>query len=142
MKNIIKSTKTKAILAIAFAFCMAVLPSATVLANVDGGPSAGASSAHADSQPSVLFGDSGVFQTIVNVMLFVIGAVSVIMIVIGGFRYVISNGNKDSVESAKNTILYAIIGLLIAIFAYAIVQFVINSITPGSGSGLGGGGSL
>ena len=73
--------------------------------------------------------DAGeIIQTIVRVLLFLIGAVSVIMIIIGGFRYVISQGDSGAVTSAKNTILYAVIGLIVAIFAWAIVDFVIDNL--------------
>lgn len=68
----------------------------------------------------------GAFKTVVNILLFVIGAVSVIMIVIGGIRYVTSNGESSALTSAKNTILYAIVGLVVAIFSYAIVGFVLK----------------
>jgi hypothetical protein len=70
-------------------------------------------------------GDS--IQTVINVLLFIIGVVSVIMIIIGGIRYTISNGDSSQVTSAKNTILYAVIGLILALLAYAIVNFVIDS---------------
>ena len=66
-------------------------------------------------------------KTIVNVLLFIIGVVSVIMIVIGGLKYVTSNGNSNQVESAKNTILYAVMGLVVAIAAYAIVDLVVDA---------------
>ncbi len=69
----------------------------------------------------------GALKSVVNVLLFVIGGVSVIMIVVGGLRYVISNGESSAVSSAKNTILYAVVGLVIALFAYAIVNFVIKN---------------
>ena len=49
------------------------------------------------------------------------------MLIFGGFRYVVSGGKKESVTDAKNTILYAIVGLLLAIFAYAIIQFVVGA---------------
>lgn len=71
----------------------------------------------------------GGLANLVNALLFVIGAVAVIMLIIGGIRYVISQGDSSAVQSAKNTILYAVIGLLVAIFAYAIVNFVITSFT-------------
>jgi small-conductance mechanosensitive channel len=71
-------------------------------------------------------------KTVINVLLFIVGAVSVIMIVIGGFKYVISNGDSTAVASAKNTILYAVIGLVVALLAFAIVNFVLTSFTPGS----------
>lgn len=65
-------------------------------------------------------------QTIINVLLFAIGAISVIMIIVGGIRYVLSNGNSSQINSAKDTVLYAVIGLIVALLAYAIVGFVIN----------------
>ena len=67
-------------------------------------------------------------QDIINIILFILGAVAVIMIIIGGFRYVTSGGDSGAVSSAKNTILYAVIGLVVAILAYAIVNFVITSL--------------
>lgn len=68
----------------------------------------------------------GFIKDIINVLLFVIGAVAVIMIVIGGLRYVMSNGDSSAITGAKNTILYAVIGLVVALLAYAIVNFVIG----------------
>lgn len=85
----------------------------------------GVKSAKGEEQPANLFGAGGVFQTITNVLLFIIGAVSVIMLIIGGVRYTVSQGDSAAVTSAKNTILYAIIGLIVAILAYAVVNFVI-----------------
>lgn len=62
---------------------------------------------------------------ILNVLSIVIGVVAVIMIIIGGFRYVVSAGNEQSVAGAKRTILYAIVGLLVVALAQVIVQFVL-----------------
>jgi hypothetical protein len=98
----------------------------------------GASSARGVDQATSLFGSTGIFTTISNVMLFLVGAISVIMVVIGGLRYVISGGNTTSVGAAKNTILYAIVGLIISVLAYAIINFVIGSFVPGSGGEFGG----
>jgi len=67
-----------------------------------------------------------IFKTIVNVLLFVIGAISVIMIIVGGIKYTTSNGDSSSVTSAKNTIMYAVVGLLVSMFAYAIVNFIVT----------------
>jgi hypothetical protein len=66
-------------------------------------------------------------KTIVNIMLFVLGAVAVIMIVIGGIRYTLSNGDASQISGAKNTILYSVIGLIVALLAYAIVNFVLGA---------------
>lgn len=95
----------------------------------------GANSARGNNQPGNLFGTGGIFQQITNILLFLIGVLSVIMMIIGGMRYVLSGGNKDAVTSAKNTILYAIVGLIVAILAFAIVDFVIKTFTNTSGGG-------
>lgn len=65
-----------------------------------------------------------VFQSISNLMLTLISAVAVVMLIIGGFRYVVSGGNSSSIEGAKNTILYAIIGIVVAFLAYAAINFL------------------
>ena len=100
----------------------------------------GADSAKGIDQATSLFGPAGTFQTITNVLLFVVGAVSVIMLIIGGIRYVVSGGDSTAVQGAKNTILYAIVGIVICLLAYAIVSFVIGSFT-GAGTAAGNGGT-
>lgn len=66
-------------------------------------------------------------KTVVNILLFVLGAIAVIMIIIGGIRYTTSNGDSGSIKSAKDTILYSVVGLVVAILAYAIVNFVLGA---------------
>lgn len=66
-------------------------------------------------------------KRIVNILLYVIGAVAVIMIIIGALRYVTSSGDSSQTTAAKNTILYAVVGLVIAVLAYAIVNFVLGA---------------
>jgi hypothetical protein len=90
--------------------------------------SGGASCANTSSNPQSIFGNGGIFTTIVNVALFIIGALSVMMLIYGGIRYVISAGDAKKVESAKNTILYAVVGVIIAVLAYAIVNFVLTTL--------------
>ena len=72
-------------------------------------------------------GNKSLFKTVTDVLLFLIGAVSVIVLIIGGFRYVLSNGDSNAVAGAKNTILYGVIGIIVALLAYAIVNFVVSS---------------
>jgi hypothetical protein len=86
----------------------------------------GADDAKPSSAPSNLFGSTGIFHTIANVLIFLVGAVAVIMLIIGGFRYVVSQGDAGSVKQAKDTILYAIIGIVVAIIAFAVVSFIAN----------------
>lgn len=89
----------------------------------------GADSAKADAMPADLVGMNGVFTKISNTLLLIIGIVSVIMLIIGGLRYIVSGGDNKKVTDAKNTILYAIIGLIISLLAYAIINFVITAVT-------------
>ena len=65
-------------------------------------------------------------QTVINILLYILGMAAVVMIVIGGIRYTTSNGDSSAITSAKNTILYAVIGLIVAILAYSIVNFVLQ----------------
>jgi hypothetical protein len=64
---------------------------------------------------------------IVNTLLFVLAAVSVIVIIIAGITYTTSGGDAALVTKAKNTLLYAVVGLVVAIMAYAIVNYVIHA---------------
>lgn len=73
-------------------------------------------------------------KDVVNIMFFIVGIMAVIMIIWGGIRYVLSAGNSAALTSAKNTIMYAVIGLIVAILAYTIVNFVINTVSGNSGS--------
>lgn len=79
----------------------------------------------------------GLVRTITNTLSWIVGAVAVIMIIIGGFRYLISGGDSNGVSSAKNTIMYALIGLLVVIFAQVIVAFVYSNATKSSTGGSG-----
>lgn len=67
-------------------------------------------------------------QNILNTLFIIVGAVSVIFIIIGGFRYVVSAGDPENTAKAKNTILYAVIGLAVSILATGIVSFVLGRI--------------
>ncbi len=71
---------------------------------------------------------NSILRHIINVISAIVGVVAVIMIIVGGFRYITSGGNDTSVTSAKNTILYAIIGLIIVAFAQIIVHFVLSKL--------------
>lgn len=123
---------------------------ATVMITVGAGGAAsaltiqdGANAARDESQQSACLFDDGseacdgqmpLFNVITNVLLFIIGAVSVIMLIMGGIRYTISQGDSTAVSNAKNTILYSVIGLVVAILAYAIINFVIGSFVNNSDS--------
>jgi hypothetical protein len=68
-------------------------------------------------------------KLIIDIFSWVVGVVSVIMIIWGGFKYITSGGDAGSVTAAKNTILYAIVGLIIVALAQIIVKFVLGNVT-------------
>lgn len=73
-------------------------------------------------------GFQNLIKKIINIFSIVIGAVSVIMIIFGGFRYIISGGDSSATKAAKDTIMYAIIGLVVVLFAQVIVIFVLSNV--------------
>lgn len=76
-----------------------------------------------------------VAKTAVNLFSIIVGAVAVIMIIYGGFRYITSGGDSGNVGNAKNTLIYAIVGLIIVALAQIIVQFVLSQssqVSPGA----------
>lgn len=70
----------------------------------------------------------GVLNTVINVVLGVIGFVAVAMIIMGGISFTTSQGDAAKTTKARNTILYGVVGLVIALLAFAIVNFVLNSV--------------
>jgi len=134
MNVITKKTLTGVFAAFVFAFVALFAPitptASAACTEAATGLQAGLECANpgADNVPQNLFGDGSVFTTIVNVLLFLIGAISVIMLIYGGIRYTISGGNSANVTAAKNTILYALIGLIVAFLAYAIVNWVLGAV--------------
>lgn len=84
-----------------------------------------------------LYGDSGVFEkddlmgiltTVINVIVAVVGFLAVVMIVLGGISFVTSQGDTAKVAKARNTILYGVVGLVVALLAFAIVNFVLSNV--------------
>jgi len=67
-------------------------------------------------------------RTILQIIMGVLAAVAVLMVTIGGFRYVTSEGNPENTKKARSTIVYALIGLVVAISAEAIVSFFLNGV--------------
>ena len=78
--------------------------------------------------PTTEVPDRFIIETVIPAVALILGATSVIFIIIGGFRYVISAGAPEQIQQAKNTILYACIGLAVALLAVPIVNFVVSSL--------------
>ena len=65
---------------------------------------------------------------IVNLLLMALGIISIIMIVVGGILFALANGDSSRVAKARNTVIYAVVGLVVALFAGALVNFIFNRI--------------
>jgi cytochrome bd-type quinol oxidase subunit 2 len=72
---------------------------------------------------------NSIIETIVNIFSVLVGVVAVIMIIWGGLRYITSGGDSAKITSAKNTIIYALIGLVVVALAQFIVKFVLAKVT-------------
>lgn len=132
MKQIIKTALLSLMAVPMLALGTSVVMSQPAYAQTDLSIQTGADSAQGNGQADNLFGDSGIFRTVTNILLYLIGAISVIMLIIGGLRYVVSGGDQSAVTSAKNTILYAIVGIVVAFLAYAAVNFVATNLQASS----------
>lgn len=135
MKLLTKSALKNVILGSVFALAaiftpVALVPAVGAACDPSAGIQGGVECSNTGNTPDTLFGQDSIFTTVVNVLLFVIGAISVVMLIIGGIRYTVSAGDSGNVTAAKNTILYAIVGLVIAFLAFAIVNWVLGAITP------------
>lgn len=73
--------------------------------------------------------EEATFTNLLQVVLGIAGAIAFLVIVLGGLYYVISQGNPQATEKAKDTILYALIGLVVCVSAFAIIEFVIKGVT-------------
>ncbi len=71
-----------------------------------------------------------VINAVINILSWVVGIISVIMIIVGGFKYVTSGGDSSNVQSAKNTVIYALIGVVIVAISQTLVKFVLNQLFP------------
>lgn len=120
-------------LSLLFAGSMAMVPATVSAQNIDGALRCGS---NLEFRPggdcATRTGGGGgvmtVIRNIINIFSVIVGAVAVIMIIFGGFKYITSGGDSNNIGSAKNTILYAIVGLVIVALAQAIVQFVLTEI--------------
>ncbi len=111
--------------------------SANIQGNLSCGVSLNASGSNTDCTSSTSTGAGkvqGIVTDMINIFSVVVGIISVIMIIYGGFKYITSGGDSGNVTGAKNTIIYAVIGLVVVALAQFIVQFVLNKVTT-AGSG-------
>ena len=72
--------------------------------------------------------NNGTVTTILNIVFAMSASIAVLIIVIGGFRYILARGDPSAVAGARNTVLYALVGLIVVMAAYSIVVFVVKGI--------------
>lgn len=75
-----------------------------------------------------LTGSGGILSKVAQILLMVVGVVSVAFLILGGIKYILANGDSSQLSSAKNTIIYALIGLVVAVLAESIIAFVLNKL--------------
>lgn len=121
MKKLLASLYTYALLAPAFAY--GVTPGQIGESACKANPGAvGCGSG------SKIFGPGSIFENAIEVVIGITASISVLMVVVGGLRYVLSGGDSAGIRSAKDTILYALVGLVVSIFAFAIVRYIIGAV--------------
>lgn len=81
-----------------------------------------------ESSKNRILGSEGIITKITQAAVYLTGAISLVVVTVGGFRYAISGGDSNAITVAKNTILYALVGLSVAIFAQAMVSFVLSKL--------------
>ena len=121
----------KSIISIAIMICAVFGTSVLSTASLPGSASAQVSDGINTATTSEMKGKSidgkdGLIKTVVNVLLWAVGILSVIMIIFSGFRYITSAGDASKTKSAQSTLTYSVVGLIVAIMAYAIVNMVTN----------------
>lgn len=95
-------------------------------ANLEVQPGSGTQGCTIEGDPTTTVND--MLTLVINIFSLVVGVAAVIMIIVGGMRYIISGGDSGNVQGAKNTILYAIIGLVVVALAQFIVKFVLTKV--------------
>ena len=123
----------KSIISIAIMICavfgVSVLSTASLSGSVSAQVSKGIDTATtSEMKGKSIDGDNGLIKTVVNVLLWAVGILSVIMIIFSGFRYITSAGDATKTKSAQSTLTYAVVGLIVAVFAWAIVNIVLDRI--------------
>mgnify|MGYP000040953659 FL=1 len=125
MKQISKAKVLTAVMCLAMVFAAVSPVSLPVYADSKDEVQNGANMANGGGGSNQNLPD--IITTIINVMLFIAGALAVIMIIYGGIRYITAHGDEKQVKVAKDTIVYSVTGLIIAILAYALVTFIFNA---------------
>lgn len=117
------------------AFIVANLLLTTPLYAVEGDPleqacsgSAASSSVCQPTPENPIFGPEGILTGVISILSIIVGIAAFIMIIISGLRFILGGSNPETVASARNSIIFAVVGLIVALFAQAIVIFVLRKL--------------
>ena len=140
LKTLILVLSSFTMMATPIALPVAVHAASTCNNNITKGVANGASNAATGSSGNITCTSDGedgssinaLATKVVNIFSIIVGAVAIIMIIYGGFRYITSGGDSGNVGNAKNTLIYAIVGLVIVALAQVIVHFVLAQATTAS----------
>lgn len=123
MKSIAKILITGALL---IGLCGILTPIASAANGIDICSGDGAGSVYCENRSDGEQKVNGIIGNVVNVLLMAVGVISIVMIIVGGILFGLSSGDAQKTARARNTVLYAVIGLAVSVFAAAIVNFVFN----------------
>jgi hypothetical protein len=96
--------------------------------NVVGSEGGASSPVCTATESNTVTGNNGLISTIANIVAWATGVIAVFMIIFSGFRFITAGGDSAKISSARNTILYSAIGLVVIVLARIIVSFVINNL--------------
>jgi len=116
-------TKIISVLATVSSYILLTAVRVQAACDITSGAQGGADCAQGSNTPSQL---APQVQNLTNTLLLAIGVISVVMIIIGGIRYALSGGDEKNTTAAKDTILFAVIGLVVAVLSFAIANFVLS----------------
>lgn len=83
-----------------------------------------------DADTNPIAGKNGILARVTNIVTYIAGIASIILIILGGIRFITSEGDPNSVKSARNTVFYALIGILVILVSRALILYVIGQLNP------------
>lgn len=128
MKNLLKNISLSIAVIVSIMSVGTLIPAPATAINPFQTCNGDTTSSICKGQNDKLFGPDSIWTKIINILLIIVGVAAVIVIIIGGLKYVVSGGDPAGITAAKNTILYAVVGLVVAIMAGAIVNFVLSKL--------------
>ena len=131
MKSILQTITRTVLVTLALVGLVGVVPltaSSTAYADNADTVKSGVKSIGGDENGNKAGDFNKIIKNVINILLFLIGAIAVIVIIISGIRFTTSGGDAGQAKSAREGIIYAVVGLVVALLAFALVNFVIDSL--------------